>query len=191
MTVSSFQTYVNAIKADMADSTVAFLVGKKGLTKNAQLRRIVFICDGGSIEKCTGRGAVGPSNRSTKIVYQFNANISVHVFAQNSTPSTPEYADEDKSGEIELLASQFLTSAFRVKGDNQVFGGYEWLGEDSDGGGSHSVRQACQVINVVVQFPQIIVPKSYVTIASTTHTGVLQPTGVFQHGYGPTGPIGP
>lgn len=128
MTDSITKRIVDAVEADMADSTVLFLTGKQREKQNAAKRRIIFIRERGQLSPSTAPKGVNQATKA-KVIFQRAETFRIVLHAE-----TEHVLDQLFDNLVHSVWNKFAPNVFEDTSD------YTWNNEDAENAGSHMAR---------------------------------------------------
>lgn len=150
--MSRFSDFVDAVHAELDDSTVLKLIGKKNEQKHAQQRRIIWMRDGGRVEPAEQAGGREENGNRTVSVKTRYERIEVHLLAES----------EDT---LDTLFDNWIAALDAVATNSVVWeDDYLWTEED------HTSRQPMVVTTIYKKLPVAEERKPLVTITNQSHT---------------------
>lgn len=141
MADSSFDDFVQAVEAQLADASVLFTEGATGKLagRRDQKRRISFERASGTVKFSSANVPLSVRNVTRHGRFARNERLKVTLAAEN----------EDT---LDQLFDNLINAIFDIMGPNafEAENAYEWGGQDSKGG-AHTVRQPILVFELIIK----------------------------------------
>lgn len=150
---------IAAIESALNDPSVKFQLGRIKNQENTQLRRVVWVRAGGTVQPPERTGAKLNSGSRVKQAYTLDDRVEAHIYAE----------DDDLT---EQLMHNVLAALNRAAGRSIVPLSYRWPTEE-DGKADISLRQPKVVLLFEIHVPVLDVIESLTTIAAFNHTGTM------------------
>jgi len=145
------------------DLTVKFLIGRKYLAAQEQLRRVIWVPVESTIDKPEKMGGFRTTEAAEADVKVSSSamireeNVEIYIFGE----------DEDKT---EALFDAMLSAIHRTVGGNSTRPTtYRWVDED-EGVFGFQLRQPCIVVRIGIRMPVPLEVKDVCVITAATHT---------------------
>lgn len=162
MTDSITKRIVDAVEADMADSTVLFLTGKQREKQNAAKRRIIIIRERGRLLPSQAPKGVNQVTKA-KVIFQRAETFRVVLHAETEAV-------------LDQLFDNFVHSVWKLFAPN-VFedeNEYTWEKDDAESAGSHMARNPSITLLLTFRLMSSGPEKLATEIEDTTFTSELE-----------------